>query len=108
MLHFILFNAKNSGSNQVFNTYLSKKLILKESTYLIHTLLKPLLFHVIFTAIPREVYSDGVKIIVSTVIQLGFSPCSIAYQLWAQGQPSSVFIRSLLLHLKEIKGNIND
>lgn len=104
MFYFILFNAKNSGSNRVFNTYLSKKLILKESTYLVHTLLKPLLFHVIFTTIPRKVYSDGVKIMVSTVIQLGLSPCSIAYQLWAQGQQSSVLIRSLLPHLKRNQG----
>lgn len=104
MFYFILFNAKNSGSNRVFNTYLSKKLILKESTYLIHILLKPLLFHVIFTTIPRKVYNDGVKIMVFTVIQLGLSPCSIAYQLWAQGQQSSVFIRSRLPHLKRNQG----
>lgn len=64
--------------------------ILKENICLVNTPIKPLLFHVIFTTNPREMYSEGVKIMVSTVIQLGLSPCSIVYQLWVNNNLCSL------------------
>lgn len=95
---FCFFSAKNSAWQLLHvHCMFVMKPILRESTYLIHALLNPLptLFLVLFPTAPWGRHCrDRLRQMGSTAGQLGWNPCSIANQRWAQGQQSSVFPKS--------------